>query len=78
MSQPATRFLTMAEIEQLSTFCRHTIAAKVARGEFPVPTKLSDGPKGRLGWPVDSWERWVAERKAVTQAASGPVAAHAG
>ena len=31
--------------------------------------RLTDGPKGRLGWPVEAWEAWVAERKELTATA---------
>lgn len=63
IAQAPTRFLSVKEIEELSTFCRHTIAAKVRRGEFPPPVKLTDGPKGRIGWPLEDWEKWVIQRR---------------
>lgn len=64
-ASPATslRFVSMKELCARLSVSRPTIYALVERGELPEPVRITEG---RIGWPSDLVDAWIAA-KAATQ-----------
>jgi len=43
---------------------RNGLAQMVARGSFPKPITLGDGPKARMFWRLSDLQHWIKTRKA--------------
>lgn len=59
MSEPVRRLQTLREVQQRVTFSRSTIYAKIARGEFPAPIRISEN---RVAWDSAAIDNWIADK----------------
>jgi excisionase family DNA binding protein len=56
------KFLTFAEVCDTVKLSRPRIYQLVDAGEFPAPHKLNPAKGGRVLWPLETIEAWLAER----------------
>lgn len=59
MAQPARTLHPLREVQQRVSFSRSTIYAKIARGEFPAPVKISEN---RVAWDSAAIDAWIADK----------------
>lgn len=64
------QFLTVKQICEALHLSRSRIYQLVAAGEFPRPHKLSAGAGGRVIWPREVIEAWVASKAPKQRAAA--------
>lgn len=59
MAQPTRTLQPLREVQQRVSFSRSTIYAKIARGEFPAPVKISEN---RVAWDSAAIDAWIADK----------------
>jgi len=64
MGTSIRRFLRLQTVEVVTGLRKTTIYARIAKGEFPRPVPLGDGPNSPVGWPEDEIAAWQAGRVA--------------
>ncbi len=62
-SQQSERFLPAAAVIERTSLSLSTIYAKMDRGEFPKPVKIS---RNRVAWPESVVSAWIASKIAKT------------
>ncbi len=55
----AERHYRRPAVEEITGLSRSTLYAKMSRGEFPRPVKLSDRI---VAWPESQIDAWLSER----------------
>lgn len=58
MAEPRTLH-PLREVQRRVSFSRSTIYAKIARGEFPAPVKISEN---RVAWDSAAIDAWIADK----------------
>jgi prophage regulatory protein len=59
MAEPARTLQPLRDVQQRVSFSRSTIYAKIARGEFPAPVKISEN---RVAWDSLAIDLWIADK----------------
>lgn len=59
MAEHARSLHSLREVQQRVPFSRSTIYAKIARGEFPAPIKISEN---RVAWDSAAIDNWIADK----------------
>ena len=64
-----SRFLSFKQICEVLHLSRSRINQLLAEGQFPKPHKLSPAKSGRVIWPAEAVDAWLAERAPKEEAA---------
>jgi prophage regulatory protein len=64
------RVLTLKEVAERTSLPRTTIWRRRRADDFPEPIQLSPG---RIGWPEEEIDGWLAERAAARQRRRKPI-----
>ena len=59
MEQSPRSLVPLRAVGQRVSLSRSTIYAKVARGEFPAPIKISEN---RVAWDSSAIDNWIADK----------------
>ncbi len=57
-----TRFLSKNEVKQLTLYSHTHRARLTAAGKFPMPCKLGNGPRARVGYLESEIMEWIERR----------------
>jgi prophage regulatory protein len=64
------RVLTLKEVAERTSLPRTTIWRRRRAGDFPEPIQLTPG---RIGWPEEEIDAWLAKRAAARQSRRKPI-----
>jgi prophage regulatory protein len=59
MAELSRALHSLREVQQRVPFSRSTIYAKIAKGEFPPPIRISEN---RVAWDSDAIDAWIADK----------------
>ena len=60
---PGPRILRRRQVEIKTGLSRSSLYLRIAKGSFPRPIPLGEGPTTRaVGWTSDSVDKWIADR----------------